>query len=427
MERQPVVVVGAGLAGLTAANHLLDDGHPVTVVETRRSVGGRARTDTVDGFRLNLGPHALYRSGPAMSILERLGIEVAGWDVPVSDSTAAVGDRHTRLPVGPASLLGTRLLGLRGKLQIGRLLGSLPKTEASAWASTSVEDWIASEVPDPRAGALVRALARLTTYSDRPDISSAGALIEQLQGATDGGVRYLHGGWQGLADQLLARALGLGADVRTGRAVRSIRPVDGGFELDTGEPVAASAVVLAIPPAAADRLLGGGTGLVEAAGPEVVASVLDLGLDGLPPRRFVLGIDRPHYLSRHAPSADLAPEGASLVGVMRYGEPGEGTPKETRAELLEMAVRSGITPHQIVMDRYLHRVVVAGGTCLAERGGLAGRPGVAVPGNPGVFVAGDWVGDEGLLADAAVASGRAAAKSATRAASGAAVVGTSGS
>jgi hypothetical protein len=40
----------------------------------------------------------------------------------------------------------------------------------------------------------------------------------------------------------------------------------------------------------------------------------------------------------------------------------------------------------------------------AAHGGLGGRPDVEVPELPGVFIAGDWVGTEGLLADAAVAS-----------------------
>ncbi|HTZ10385.1 MAG TPA: hypothetical protein VMB72_15035, partial [Acidimicrobiales bacterium] len=51
--------------------------------------------------------------------------------------------------------------------------------------------------------------------------------------------------------------------------------------------------------------------------------------------------------------------------------------------------------------------------------GLAGRPPVAVPGRPGVFVAGDWVGPVGLLADAALDSGRAAGEAAALALSGA--------
>ncbi|MEM8903108.1 MAG: FAD-dependent oxidoreductase [Actinomycetota bacterium] len=424
MEHHPVVVVGAGLAGLTAANHLLDAGRAVTVIETRSHVGGRARTDTVDGFRLNLGPHALYRDGHGMHVLRELDIETSGWNVPLDDSAAVVDDRLALLPVGPTSLLRTRWLGWRGKLRVGRLLGGLPSLDASAWASTTVDDFLASEVPEPRAADLVRALARLTTYSNRPDIASAGALIEQLQGATGSGVRYLHGGWQGLADQLRDRALHRGADVRTGVAVQDLRRTDAGFVVETDAPLRAGTVVLAVAPAAADRLLGGGTGLVEAAGPEVVASVLDLGLDRVAGRRFVLGVDRPHYLSRHAPAAELAPEGASLVSAMRYGEP-EAGPREGKAVLLDLADRAGIAPQRIVMERYLHRVVVAGGLPLAARGGLAGRPGVEVPGVPGAFVAGDWVGGDGVLADAALASGRAAARAIIGRAAPTATVGTS--
>ena len=56
--------------------------------------------------------------------------------------------------------------------------------------------------------------------------------------------------------------------------------------------------------------------------------------------------------------------------------------------------------------RFLHRVVAATDTPTAETGGLAGRPPVTVPGMPGVHLAGDWVGPDGLLADAALASRR---------------------
>jgi hypothetical protein len=45
-----------------------------------------------------------------------------------------------------------------------------------------------------------------------------------------------------------------------------------------------------------------------------------------------------------------------------------------------------------------------------ERGGLAGRPGAAVPGLDGVLVAGDWVGPVGHLTDAALVSGEAAGR-----------------
>lgn len=54
-RRSDVVIVGAGLAGLAAAYHLRDAGLDICVVEAGDEVGGRVRTDVVDGFRLDRG------------------------------------------------------------------------------------------------------------------------------------------------------------------------------------------------------------------------------------------------------------------------------------------------------------------------------------------------------------------------------------
>ena len=50
-----VVVVGAGIAGLNAAHHLAEAGLDVLVLEASDQVGGRIRTDSVDGFLLDRG------------------------------------------------------------------------------------------------------------------------------------------------------------------------------------------------------------------------------------------------------------------------------------------------------------------------------------------------------------------------------------
>ena len=51
----PVVIVGAGMAGLSCALHLHEAGLSVRVFESSDGVGGRVRTDVVDGFRLDRG------------------------------------------------------------------------------------------------------------------------------------------------------------------------------------------------------------------------------------------------------------------------------------------------------------------------------------------------------------------------------------
>jgi pyruvate/2-oxoglutarate dehydrogenase complex dihydrolipoamide dehydrogenase (E3) component len=61
-----------------------------------------------------------------------------------------------------------------------------------------------------------------------------------------------------------------------------------------------------------------------------------------------------------------------------------------------------------VVRRFVPDFLVSNALVAAEDGGYRGRPVVAVEDAPGVFVAGDWVGREGQLADAALASARCA-------------------
>jgi phytoene dehydrogenase-like protein len=74
---------------------------------------------------------------------------------------------------------------------------------------------------------------------------------------------------------------------------------------------------------------------------------------------------------------------------------------------LALAERCGVTEGDVVVQRFLHEMTVC--HALPRPGaGLAGRPGIDATGLPGVFLAGDWVGPVGLLADAALSSGEAA-------------------
>ncbi|MDO9379625.1 MAG: NAD(P)/FAD-dependent oxidoreductase [Nocardioidaceae bacterium] len=67
MDEADVIVVGAGLSGLTAARSLQDSGHAVVVLEASDAVGGRIRTDHVDGMLLDRGFQLLNPAYPALA------------------------------------------------------------------------------------------------------------------------------------------------------------------------------------------------------------------------------------------------------------------------------------------------------------------------------------------------------------------------
>jgi hypothetical protein len=96
---------------------------------------------------------------------------------------------------------------------------------------------------------------------------------------------------------------------------------------------------------------------------------------------------------------------------MRYGARSAAA---DRPELEALAGRAGITAADVVTQRFLARMVTCSAVPTPAGGGLAGRPGVTASGQPGVFLAGDWVGPVGHLADASLHSGRSAGAAAAR-------------
>ncbi|CAN5238507.1 hypothetical protein BH23ACT9_BH23ACT9_12090 [soil metagenome] len=75
--RVDVAVVGAGLAGLTAARTLVGEGLSVRVLDAADGVGGRVRTDVVDGFRLDRGFQVMLTAYPtAQQVLDLRALDL---------------------------------------------------------------------------------------------------------------------------------------------------------------------------------------------------------------------------------------------------------------------------------------------------------------------------------------------------------------
>ncbi|HJQ85693.1 MAG TPA: FAD-dependent oxidoreductase, partial [Candidatus Binatia bacterium] len=420
MTNRNAIVVGGGLAGLTAATLLARAGRRVTLYERSPAVGGRAITQDEKGFRLNLGPHALYRGGAGARILKRLGIEVrGGMPKPSGGHAVANGVAHT-LPAGPVSLITTGLLGLSAKLEVARLLNAIGKIESARFDAVPVSDWLASDIRHDGVRALVAALFRLATYTNDPERQSAGAAIRQLQLALAANVTYLDGGWQTLVDQLRGAAEAAGVRLVAGRRVTGVEH-DGavrGIRLEDGSSVEAERVVLTLAPDEVAPLLAGEARAAAerwaSAAIPVRAACLDVGLSKLPRPKstFALGIDRLLYLSVHSAVARLAPGEQALIQVAKYLPPGtESDPRAVERELegLLDTIQPGWR-EVLVVRRFLPRLTVMNAFPTAAAGGTAGRPAAAVPGVRGLFIAGDWVGPEGQLADASFASASRAAE-----------------
>ncbi|MEV4091069.1 flavin monoamine oxidase family protein [Streptosporangium saharense] len=263
-----VVVVGAGLAGLTAATDLAARGVEVTVVEARERVGGRLH-----------------------------GIEVApgGW---VDAGAAYLGERHTALTAlmaelglrtTPTTMTGDSRFALNGNgegrtrpgrfpplsaVALGELFDALDELTCAVradapWLSAgavrldaqTADEWAREHLRHPDARLFFPLFLGEMMAADPRDVS---VLHMGFYLTSGGGVRYLNafaggaqedrvaGGAHRLCELLAVR---LGERVRLGEPVRAIHQDDEGVTVTTSAgSLRACAVVVAVPPSLADAI-----------------------------------------------------------------------------------------------------------------------------------------------------------------------------
>jgi monoamine oxidase len=255
-----LVVVGAGLAGLTAAADLRDAGADVTVLEARDRVGGRTHgIEVAPGRWVDAGAAYLGDRHTALhEQIDRFGLKTIPTAM-AGDSRFLLGGGHTRHGRFPP--LNAVALG-----EMFDLLAELTETVRpdAPWLTPGAErldhltadEWAAEHLRHPDARLFFPLFLGEMMAADPRAVSMLHVAFYLRSG---GGLRYLNafeGGAQqdrvdGGAHQVCAQ-LAAGLDVRLGEPVRAVHK-DGTVHTRLRK-YRADAVVVAVPPLLADRL-----------------------------------------------------------------------------------------------------------------------------------------------------------------------------
>ncbi len=321
MDLHDVIVIGAGLAGLRCATVLAEAGRDVVLLEAADTVGGRQRTDDVDGFLLDRGFQVLNPAYPAVRRwvdIDALRLRPFPVAVRVRRDERTVTLAH---PLHHPSLIGQTLRS-----------GLLRPSDAVALAR-----WVAPALLRPKA-AIAGPDRPLTEGWDRVGLRGplrtevlepflAGVIADDGGSTSDTFARLLvrmfalgrpgvpERGIAALPAQLARTARAAGVDIRlTHTVTRFGRGVEG-FDVDVagGSALSARTIVVAVGPDAVANLAG------IPAPPTKGLQTWWFGVDDDAPASALLSVDGRRagpivntvVMSRTAPS--YAPPGRHLV------------------------------------------------------------------------------------------------------------------
>lgn len=273
-----VVVVGGGLAGITAALDCTDAGASVTLLEAKPRLGGLTYSMRRGELEVDNGQHVFLRCCTAYrALLDRLGVAdqtvlQERLDIPVLSTrdTRPARLRRVRLPapwhLAPA-LLGYRLLSPSAKVRAARAvfaLRNLRRTDPAA-DRRSFGDWLRAHGQDAAAIEALWDLIGTATLNARADGASLAlaAMVFQVGLLEDAGAADI--GWSQVplgrlhGDAARARLAAVGVTVQTGTRVTDLDRVGADWLVRSRTAqYPADVVILAAPPAAAEALLPSG-------------------------------------------------------------------------------------------------------------------------------------------------------------------------
>jgi glycine/D-amino acid oxidase-like deaminating enzyme len=373
-----VTIVGAGLAGLTAAIACAEAGAEVVVHEAHAVAGGRART-TPPPWVAHEGPHAFYADGPHWNWLVERDLVGPAVTVSLADLRGMRFHHDGRLRRTPPAGVLAMLAHRRRRAPVDRDFFS----------------WAAELHGEATARAVAGFLGVVTYDSDPGRLSAAFVwdLLLRLTAPRAPAVRFVVGGWSGLIDRMVARAQELGVRIETSSRVDALPepPVIVATQLESA------------------RALLGDDALAWESGRCVL---LDVGV--VADRRdayLVSDLDDAGVVIRSSgPDPSLAPPGHSLVQADMPLKPGE--PRAVALARLERLLDLGLAGWR---DRVTWRRegAAAGRSGALDLPGHTWRDRPAIDRGSGVYLAGDQVAAPGMRGEVSVNSALVAARLAT--------------
>lgn len=429
------VVVGGGLAGITAALDLAAAGERVTLLEGRSRLGGATFSVERDGLWIDNGQHVFLRCCTEYrALLERLGVTSQSilqerLAIPVLRPGGAVAWlRRSSLPAPfhlATSIARFRPLPVRDRLRLFQAVQALRRLSLDdpALDRRTFADWLAEHGQSARSlEALWDLITRPTVNlpAERASLALAAKVFKTglLEDAAAADVGYAAVPLQRLHGDAAGRALAAaGVDVRLRSRLRSLAFAPGVITLRwDGNALEAETVVVAVPHEDAAALLPEGA-LPAGVDPGQLGSSPIVDLHVVYDRRvmshaFAAGLDSPvQWVFDRTASSGLG-EGqylvVSLSGASAYFE---RTVEELRAEFLP-ALRELFPEAREARVSTFFVTREPRATFLGIPGTAANRPGSRTR-LPGVYLAGAWT-DTGWPAtmEGAVRSGANAARAA---------------
>ena len=264
-----VLIVGAGAAGLTAANELKKAGLSVAVLEARDRVGGRLWTDTIEGAMLEIGGQWISPDQTALiETVADLGLDTfsryrEGDSVYVGPDGTAHRFTGEMFPVSPETEAVIAHLTERLDAMVAEIDPDRPwaHEKAAEWDSVSWDAWLRAQTDDDEA---VRNLAFATGSAMLTKPTHAISLLESLLMAASAGSysnlvdadfildKRVVGGLQQVPLLLAER---LGEDVFLNQPVRTLEWSDEGVTaVADGMTVRARQAILALAPVLYSRI-----------------------------------------------------------------------------------------------------------------------------------------------------------------------------